>query len=79
MPKAIVTADVYRYYEETGNAESGVLEAEKGAEIDVSEKELKRGLEMHERDGVGLVKPRSKDAKEAKAEAADEAEAEPAA
>jgi hypothetical protein len=78
MAKAIVSADVYRYHEKHDDPDSPILEAAKGDEIDVSEAELKRGLALHEDAGFGLVKPRSSEAKDAKAEAAEDVEAEPA-
>jgi hypothetical protein len=70
--QAVVTADVYRYHEEFGNADSPVIEKVKGDKISVAKAELDRGIEAG-----GLAKPRSDEAKGAAAEAAEEAEAEP--
>lgn len=77
--KAIVTADVYSWHEKSGDITTPLHTASKGDEIDVTEAEFKRGNELHKADGFGLVKPKSKDAKEAKTEAEQEAEADAAA
>lgn len=78
MPKAIVTAGVYAYHEKSEDPTTPAHEARKGDEIEVSEAEFKRGTALHEATGVGLVKPKSPDAKAAKGEAAAAAEADPA-
>jgi hypothetical protein len=46
MAKATVLTDLYRYHQETGDPTSTVLEAEQGKTIDVSDDELKRGVEL---------------------------------
>jgi hypothetical protein len=73
--KAIVTADAYDWYEKSQDPSTPRHSAVKGEEIDVGEAELKRGSALHKESGFGLVKPKSKDAKEAKTEAEQEAEA----
>jgi hypothetical protein len=77
--KAIVTADAYDWYEESENPETPRHSASKGDEIEVSAAEFKRGSAMHKESGFGLVKPRTDEAKDAKAAAEEEAAAEAAA
>lgn len=76
---AVVTADIYSWYEESENPETPLHTAYKGDEIKVSADELKRGLALHESDGAGLAKIRSDDAKDAKTEAEESAAADAAA
>jgi hypothetical protein len=58
MAKAVVLSDLYRYHEKTGDTSSLVLEATQGETVDVSDAELKRGLDLE-----ALAKPNSREAK----------------